>query len=281
METAHSIICDTNIWYDLASKKKNIEQLDGIQLIGTSVNITEISSSPNLINNLSLVKKTVEAMYKFNHLVIASNPMEYLISLFHSEYKPNIKTEMRLLDGFNTLMEIDLNIITPQDKIDAEIQIKEICDSQNEVAKRINNDLTKIRQNIKKHERKDKYRKRSFIDKWKKYFSTLVLEYSKQHCDKEYELDINDKSWDQLEFFLYTWEFYFKNNLEIGNWKFEKNDWGDLFNLVYVGPGIKYWTSENKWNAIFNNDERLRKYNFSPNSKIPNMSGFDASLTEN
>lgn len=257
-----TVICDTNIWYDLAENRKDIDRLGGVELIATSVNITEIASAPYLVSDIGLIARTANAMHKYNHKVVISNPMEYLISLFHWEYEPNTVTERRLLEGFNTLMNIDLNDIPAQNIVDTERQIKEVLDSQNELASRINNGLQKIRQNIKRHEGKEKYRKIDFIDKWKEYFSELVLEYSKQHCDKEYKLDINDKAWDQLEFFLYTWEYYFKNNLEIGNWKFDKNDWGDLFNLVYVCPGYKYWTSELKWNRIFDINERLKKYNF-------------------
>jgi hypothetical protein len=258
-----TVICDTNIWYDLAENRKNIDRLVGVELIATSVNITEIASAPYLVSDIGLIARTADAMYKNNHKVVISNPMEYLISLFHWEYEPNTIAERRLLEGLNTLMDMDLNYIPAQNIVDTERQIKEVLDSQNELASRINNGLQKIRQNIKRQEGKEKYRKIDFIDKWKKYFSELVLEYSKQHCDKEYKLDINDKAWDQLEFFLYTWEYYFKNNLEIGNWKFDKNDWCDLFNLVYVYPGSKYWTSECKWNRIFDSNERLRKYNFS------------------
>lgn len=258
-----TIICDTNIWYDIANGRKNIEQLIDIKLIGTSVNITEISSTPNLISNIDLVARTINSMRTHVHEIVISNPMEYMISIFHSDFNPNTNTEMRLLEGFKTLMNIDINSIPEQNIIDAEIQIKEILNTQNELADRINGGLLKIKQDIKRNIGKEKHRKLDFTEIWKNYFSEFVLEYSKQHCAKEYELNINDKSWDQLELFLYTWESYFKNNLEIGNWKFDKNDWGDLFNLVYVYPGAKYWTSERKWNVIFDNNERLRKYNFS------------------
>jgi hypothetical protein len=231
-----TVICDTNIWYDLAENRKNIDRLVGVELIATSVNITEIASAPYLVSDIGLIARTADAMYKNNHKVVISNPMEYLISLFHWEYEPNTIAERRLLEGLNTLMDMDLNYIPAQNIVDTERQIKEVLDSQNELASRINNGLQKIRQNIKRQEGKEKYRKIDFIDKWKKYFSELVLD---------------------------TWEYYFKNNLEIGNWKFDKNDWCDLFNLVYVYPGSKYWTSECKWNRIFDSNERLRKYNFS------------------
>ena len=258
-----TIICDTNIWYDIANNRINPKLLFDVQLIGTSVNITEISSSLNLINKFDLVARTVKAMYKYNSRVIISNPMEYLISLFYIDYEPNVITEQRLLEHFNTLMDIDFDEIPQTNINETKIQIEQIIHSGDSIADKINTDLVNIRQEIKQQIGKEKYRRKDFTKKWKKYFSKLVLEYSKQHCEKEYELDLNNTAWKYLEFFLITWESYFKNNLEIGNWKFDRNDWGDLFNLIYVIQGRKYWTLEQKWNRIFESNEKLKKYKFS------------------
>lgn len=257
------VICDTNVWYNISNGLISDEQLDGVQLFGTSVNIREISSTPNLVNDIELMARVIKAMYNHSHKVIIQNPMEYLISLFYWDYEPNTETERRLLeDGFNALMDIDLKKIPEQNVIDTKNQIDELVKADAELANKINTGLIKIRQEIKKQVGKEKHRKKNFTVKWKEFISNLVIEYSKKHCDKVYELDINSQVWEQLEFFLITWESYFKNNLEIGNWKFDKNDWEDLFNLIYVCPGRKYWTYERKWNTIFEGNDRLRKYKF-------------------
>lgn len=257
------VICDTNIWYNIANGLISDKQLEGVQLYATSVNIFEISSTPNLVNNIELVARVAKAMHKYSHKVIIWNPMEFLISLFYGDYEPNSETEKRLLEeGFNKLMDIDIKTIPEQNVIDTRNQIDEIVKLDIETANNINNNLIKVRQEIKNQVGKERHRKKDFTVKWKKFISNLVLDYSKKHCDKVYELDIDSDIWDQLEFFLTTWESYFKNNLEIGNWKFDKNDWEDLFNLIYVSPGHKYWTLERKWNSIFESNDKLRKYKF-------------------
>jgi hypothetical protein len=257
------VICDTNIWYNIANGSISEKQLDGVQLYSTSVNIREIASTPNLINNIELVARVARAMHKHSHKVITSNPMEFFISLFYWDYEPNTETEMRLFyEGFNSLMNIDLNTIPLQNIIDSRDQIIEIETSGDKLAIKINTDLIKIRQEIKHQIGKKEYRKKDFTLKWKKFFAKLVLNYSKEYCDKTYELDLNSNQWNHIEFFLTTWEQYFKNNLEIGNWKFDKNDWEDLFNLIYVLPNRKYWTLEKKWNRIFEENKILKNYKF-------------------
>lgn len=257
-----SVICDTNIWYNLASKRMHIHNYSNVQLIATSVNLIEISSTPNLLNNLSLVASTAKAIHDYASMIIQPNPIEYMIGLFHPDYLPDTTTEARLLGKFNILMSINETEIPKQNIIDTEQQIKELEKSQNDLAAKINNKLLDFRKEIKTKIGKEKYRKRDFIEQWKMFFSTLVKHYSAEYCGKEYELKSDSEAWEQLEFFLYSWDYFFKNNLELGNWKFHRNDWGDLFNLVYVNQNCKYWTIEKKWNRIFDNCECLSKKKF-------------------
>lgn len=158
-------------------------------------------------------------------------------------------------------MDIDTNHIPQKNIEDAILQTNTIVKDQMEIADRINNGLQKIRDEIKKTDGKKRHRLVDFTVSWKKFISEIVSIYSKEHCEKEYKIGINNKAWEKLEFFLYTWESYFKI-LEIEKRRFDKNDWGDLFNLVYVQPGFKYWTLEKKWNTIFKENDRLSKYQF-------------------
>jgi hypothetical protein len=84
-------ICDTNIWYDISNGKIHQDEIDGKILIGTSVNITEISKTPNLTSNIELVINVVKSMHRFNHAIMAHNPIEHLIAIFDIEYIPEWK----------------------------------------------------------------------------------------------------------------------------------------------------------------------------------------------
>ena len=254
-----SIICDTNIWYNIANKKNDEFQLRGVELIGTSINIIEISSTPNILNNIDLVVEAIRSMHKHCYELIIHNPIEHIITLFHDNYIPNCTVEKKLLAGFNILMSIDIHSISVESFMQAEKQINNSIAQNNDLIERINSGLPFIKEKIK-NLGKSNYRRNVFLDEWKKFFSELISEYSKKYCDMEYTLDLNSNKWDQLEFFLYTWEYYFKNNIEFGNWKLNNNDWNDLLNLVYVQPGFKYWTLEKKWNRIYMESDKLRLY---------------------
>lgn len=67
------VICDTNIWYNIANGLISDKQLDGVQLLGTSVNIREIASTPNLVKDIELMSRVVKAMYNYSHKVIILN----------------------------------------------------------------------------------------------------------------------------------------------------------------------------------------------------------------
>jgi hypothetical protein len=49
-----------------------------------------------------------------------------------------------------------------------------------------------------------------------------------------------------IEFFL-TAFLQFSRNLEIAKWVVQPNDLYDLYNLIYVKPGMKYFTREKRW----------------------------------
>ena len=48
------------------------------------------------------------------------------------------------------------------------------------------------------------------------------------------------------ELFFKVLDYYFKC-LEVGQYKWQRNDLFDLFNMAYVRKGDKYWTHEKKW----------------------------------
>ncbi|MDD4604631.1 MAG: hypothetical protein PHF97_12630 [Bacteroidales bacterium] len=258
------VICDTNVWYYLAKKQIDLSKLNNVQLIGTSVNILEISSTPNLINDLNLIIEVVKALEKYHFKIILSNPYEHIITIFNKGYLPNNKVEEKILNQFIQLMGVNPLAIKEVDYKNALTAINKIIEPQLKIVEYINNGLPIIRQNIKRLEGKDQHRKKDQTLLWKKLIIEFVAIYSKENCDKEYVIDIEDKRWDYLNFFIYTWEAYFKK-LELDNRNFDKNDWQDLFNLVYVQEGYKYWTFEKKWNVIYDENPILLKYKFNYN----------------
>jgi hypothetical protein len=62
-------------------------------------------------------------------------------------------------------------------------------------------------------------------------------------------LDIKGKSLQQIELFL-TAFLQFSRNVEIAKWVVQPNDAYDLYNLIYVKPGDKYFTREKRWKNL-------------------------------
>ena len=52
-----------------------------------------------------------------------------------------------------------------------------------------------------------------------------------------------------IEFFLSAF-LQFSRNLEIAKWIVKPNDLYDLYNLIYVRPGMKYFTQEKRWRNL-------------------------------
>ncbi len=59
-------------------------------------------------------------------------------------------------------------------------------------------------------------------------------------------LDLVQFDWERLELFEEVLHLFFKD-LELGARSMEGNDFIDLFLMLYVIPGRKYWTKEKKW----------------------------------
>lgn len=260
------VICDTNIWYDLANKKYDKSLIIQDQLIGTSINLREIASSPYLLSNLNLIVNTVKSITKFHDKIFIDNPMDHLITIFHKDYLANSKTEEDILKSFTALINMNINDI-PQERFkEVKIRLNNITIPSQNLVDQINNGLPEISQRIKRSIGKQKHRKTDSTKIWKRLISELVSNYSKENCEKEYVIDINDENWKYLDFFITIWERYF-NKLEIEKRNIHKNDWPDLFNLVYVQPGYKYWTSDKIWNQIIDENDKLKKYKYNYGTK--------------
>lgn len=260
------IICDTNIWYDIANQKIDTNLIKSHKLIATSVNVQELASTPYLTEDINLLARTISALKKNHYSVYKANPFEHIISIFHSNFKPNHDINNRLLHEFDIFLSMDIQKISDANLKNTKKDLKKHFRDQMSVVDPINLALPKIKLKVKQQGGKNIRKKINTTESWKGFISKMVSVYSKQYLDREYTLDLKNPLWEQLKFFLLTFDKYFLM-LEIEHdRKFDKNDWGDLLNLVYVQPGSKYWTSEKKWNNLFKSDKTLSNYIFDYNS---------------
>ena len=94
------VVCDTNIWYHIAGGQILLENITRYDLIGTGVNISEFASTDHLINNPSLLINALKAMLKHHKLIMKSNFMDHMLSLFDNKIEIDNTTNDRLLNGF-------------------------------------------------------------------------------------------------------------------------------------------------------------------------------------
>lgn len=70
-----------------------------------------------------------------------------------------------------------------------------------------------------------------------------------------------DYKFEQIQLFLNTFvEYFFK--LDVGGMRVQPNDAYDFYNLIYVQPGMKYFTLEKRWLRIIE-DSGMSHYLFS------------------
>lgn len=254
------LVCDTNIWYDIADGNISPNALMKYSMIGTGINISEFASTSKLINNPRHLVRALKAMHQYHALIIKSNFMDHMMSLFDESFESNDTTNDRLLDGFSTYMQIDIDEI-PIDNIEkASRQIDEIRRMKDETTSAFNVKIPEIRQIIKDSGGKKVHRKKDFFKSHRKFFSDLLSIFSNHYYHKDFRIPVEDSNWTKLDFFIRTWDEYFRSMELSHNMKLQGNDFADLFNLVYVQPGVRYTTRERKWITLFKSDEVLSEY---------------------
>ncbi len=167
-----------------------------------------------------------------------------------------------MLKGFEKLMDADFSTISESEfneiKKSFHLTIESWKLELQKLADGINRLLPEIRENIKSSTGKKNHRAINSLP----IFCDLINSFVREYTEGEIELNINTYPWNEIELFAMVWDNYFKE-LEVSpTRKFHANDWFDLFNLVYVSPGYKYWTDETKWVELIKNNQNTSVYLF-------------------
>lgn len=242
------IICDTNVYYQIAKGEIPSFIGNGIPIVATYNNIDEVSISHNILNNFDLLKETIQAIFNNYDSAIIQNPIEYAIKLdtpsyFSNHYDENYKSVMRYTEGIVNGELTEANFSGHDEVVEAINQRK--VELQN-AADIFMGSITKVKNYVKNLLKENKITKKKFwetnyIDFAQMVFKDLVRSIS----PTDYEISDNF-DWNQIELFLHVFEQFLKD-LIMSNRKVKANDWYDLFNLLYVQPDDKYWTNERYW----------------------------------
>ena len=254
------LVCDTNIWYDIADGNISPNVFKKYDLIGTGINISEFAASPNLLSNLKHLIKALRSMRQYHAVIMKSNFIDHMINLFCDDFVSDDTTNDRLLNEFLVLMQIDINEIPIGDLEDASKQICEIQQKKKEMTSAFNKRIPEIRRIIKDTGGKKEHRKKNFTESHRQFFSDIIFSFSEYFYQKGIKISIDDPNWLKLDFFIRSWDKYFRTMELSNNMILHGNDFADLFNLAYVQPGVKYTTRENKWINLFKSDQILSEY---------------------
>jgi len=252
----NEIICDVNVWYNIASGNIKEEEINNLNLIGTAVNMTEIVNSSYLINNPKYLKSVIQSFTKHHYQIYISTPFDHILTIFDKSFVPDDSLNQKLLNEFSLFLNIDnFDDISDNTWKDIRNLINKKKSDKSFVSEVINKVLKYTQEEIRNKHIKKTYPKFCHKDSWKKFFIMIISAYSKEYYNKDFIIDVNDTRWGFLDFFLTVWSEYFKKlDVQPGR-KFRDNDIHDLFNLVYVQPDKKYWTYEKRsWAEVIIND---------------------------
>lgn len=250
------IFCDTNIWYGIGNGNINLEEYDIPPLYATYINIDELARTPNILFNFENVRDAIRAaMVNAKYRTINHNPFIYMLKMEDPEFNPDIQYDKVILDITATLAEdknisdefidnLKIKFIEPR-----QIELQEIADAYNQLFDNIKADIGN---------RKKEFRQLEVIPFIQDFIRSRIGDWTLNHLG-EWKTLSDDFNWTQIELYLNTWASWYVE-LSVSNMKFQPNDAYDLSNLVYVGPGDKYWTKEKRWQNIINDIAGLGHY---------------------
>ncbi len=226
------IICDTMIWYGLASGKLQVPDTKKYQLVCTHLSLTEIAFSSNNFHKLEEVRSVIGKLMSIGPEFITQQPLDYARSRVDSDhtFEYNIEEDlvMAFLRGvYRQSKRVLADGSFKNHLIDIAARRKENstdwADFQNKLYK-----LSGISKSIlKKYQDNEMLLQES--RKW------LLFQLS--HLDDK-EMDSSTDLSD-FELYINVYARYIRN-LEISNLRADRNDENDLKNMLYVHPTDKY-----------------------------------------
>lgn len=232
---SYRIIPDTNILYKLGSDERLFVQLKN-SLYPTYVNLWELINTGGLVSKYSMVRHAIQKMLLCKDTLFLVEPLKYLIELSNKNFtlcrreyvKQLLLVARKVSDGA---------AIKKEQLSDFELYINKAKIEMENVGITINEMAAECKMNIKNNQRHRKILSMPIVYQ-------LVNSWGVTATCGRFKLKKSILSTNEL--FFKVLDCYFKC-LEVGEYKWQRNDLFDLFNMAYVRKGDKYWTYERKW----------------------------------
>ncbi|HHH50330.1 MAG TPA: hypothetical protein ENK52_05065 [Saprospiraceae bacterium] len=256
------IICDTNIWYGFASGKLDLADFSSANLICTKVTIDELASSENILDDdkVFLVQRALKMIFSHASDIILESPVHWLIRMGDPNFKIDLSTTKSNLEKLRIFSNLDKTVLGQISRIpELQENIQNYDKPLDPSIDFINSMSPIVNSNIKNTIGKKQHRKKDTSGGIKNLIRMMI-----GRNIPNAKINWTNYPWKKVVLFVKTWDLFFKE-MELSGMKAERNDWYDLFNMVYVNESEKYWTLEKKWNRLIYSDIETKKYQFKMN----------------
>ena len=246
-----TVICDTNIWYDLGEGIISFNQSDEYELCCTHLSLYELIHTERLKEDHIKVSLACKAVLAYSKRFIQEPPLVYLTNLLQPVDKKISNSNFlgaieylasgQLLDE-DVMNELDKHIASYKNTLQKsfisplfdEIGVMRTIFAENKSI------ILKYKEGIK---REDKWKRRIEVLK-----SKIIKEISPAYPISE--TNFNEAFWKKIQFYMRSRIAYSEKLKLDKTMKPEPNDAVDLVNLIYVDADSLYWTNDKRWKNI-------------------------------
>ncbi len=255
------VICDTNVWYKIASGK--FVPPPKIELVATEFSVYEFVSTEVAIHDVQLLQKAIKSIFDVGSGMISVDPFYYFLrnSLDRFDFDESVLSK-NMKRTFNDLLRMDFskNPVIPRDiSIQVIRESREQRENRVQYAESMNSILPEKRKRINLKIGKEEYLKGDQSELVKDLVYKWTTNYLKTNNDA---VEFDQLNWGSIELFLRATENFYKKLDTTKEMKFKPNDVTDWLNLLYVEPGMKYLTFDNRWKNLILEDPKTKDYLF-------------------
>jgi hypothetical protein len=255
------VICDTNVWYEIASGKF-IPQ-PGVKLIATEFSVYEFVSTEVAVHDVLLLQKAVKSIFEFASGIISVDPFYHFLSNSLDKFDMEESLLFRNMNRtFNEFLNMDFSnnrIISQDTALEVIKKSRENRVERVRYAEFFNSILPEKRKRINLEIGRNEYLKSDQSE----VIRNLVYKWTSNYLKTRNEsVAMDELNWSSIDLFLRVTENFYKKLDTTKDMKFKPNDVTDWLNLLYVEPGMKYLTFEKKWRTLILDDPKTKDYLF-------------------
>lgn len=105
-KTKPYVICDTNVWYNLA--QGSFEKPEEVLLIPTTLSLAELATSEVMAHELKFYQDVINAVYKKGDQIIPIDPFDFVLSNHDPNYPIDNTIAKKILTDFTEILKRDI-----------------------------------------------------------------------------------------------------------------------------------------------------------------------------